>query len=211
MGKYQWCVVPTFRSKKKSYWKRCRFTLSCYWDQVHRDKTVVLEVPREAEKYIARSTVTCRTMWLLQSSSSIVLGADNKKKQKPVPRTHRSRVIAYLPSFNIRERVFNHLHLVGIKEQTQELRNRLKSLGSSSFKWLCDTFPRSPKCWPWLSYWAFSKLLHHPLYPPESKTLTLSAMFHWELYQQKEWWLPFAAQTKPQLYWHYRSVCWTAR
>lgn len=47
--------------------------------------------------------------------------------------------------------MFNHLYLVGIKELTQELRNRLKSLGSSSFKWLYDTFPRSPKCWPWLS------------------------------------------------------------
>ncbi|KAF4804892.1 hypothetical protein TURU_003763 [Turdus rufiventris] len=33
---------------------------------------------------------------------------------------------------------------------------------------------------------AFSNLLHHTLYPSESKTLTLSAMFHWELYQQKE-------------------------
>lgn len=70
--------------------------------------------------------------------------------------------------------------------------------------------PRSPKCWSWLSSWAFNNLLHHPWYPPESKTLTLPAMFHWELSQQKEWWLLFAAPTRPQLRLHFRSVCWTA-
>lgn len=68
--------------------------------------------------------------------------------------------------------VFNHLCLVGIKEQTGiwEQAEVSRQQFPQMIVWY---LPRSPMYWLWLSYWAFSNLLHHPLYPPESKTLTL--------------------------------------
>lgn len=83
----------------------------------------------------------------MHSSSSIVLVLTVKKKKKAGPRT--SKVIAFLLSSNIRKRVFNHLYLVGIKGQTQEFKNRLKSLGRRSFK--CGFFPGAPSAGPGLA------------------------------------------------------------
>lgn len=61
------CANFQKQKKKKSYWKRWGFTLNWHREQVHRGKTAGLEVPREAEKCIARSTVTCRTMEFFNS------------------------------------------------------------------------------------------------------------------------------------------------
>lgn len=56
-------------------------------------------------------------------------------------------VIAFLPSFKVKWKDFDHQCLVGIKEPAQEFKNRPKSLGSSCLKWLlaCVVFSQQPQ------------------------------------------------------------------